>query len=235
MQVSDLVQMFDVTGSTIRNDLRDLEKDGLIIRTHGGAIKKEYSRNVETKPSLRKLTDEKYEISDKAIHLLNDNDIIAIDTGTTCVALAEKIVRSDITNLTILTYDLEIALILKDREDFEVQVLGGLLRNGYPYVWGSNVHQAIEDFSVDKVFIATTSLDIEYGFSTPNSKTAALKKSLMSIARKKIILCESIKINSRSFSKFASINDFDYFVTDSNISDAEYKNVNNTGIEILTP
>ena len=233
IQVSDLVEKFNVTGSTIRNDLRELENDRLIIRTHGGAIKKEYSRNTETIPSLREFTTEKYEIADKAIHLIKNDDIIAIDTGTSCIALAERLVQSDIINLTILTYDLEVALLLKDREDFEVQLLGGSMRKGYPYVWGNSVYQAIEDFSVDRSFIATTSFDVEYGFSTPDSKTATLKKSLIDIATEKIILCESIKINNRSFAKFASIHEFDYFITDSKILNSEYKNIKNTGIKIM--
>ena len=80
MQVAELAELFNVTGSTIRNDLRELENEGLVTRTHGGVIKREFQRSVETIPKNRAFTNEKYRIAERAVRLIEENDILAIDT-----------------------------------------------------------------------------------------------------------------------------------------------------------
>ncbi|MEQ7106351.1 hypothetical protein ABQD87_08115, partial [Enterococcus gallinarum] len=91
-------------------------------------------------------------------------------------------------------------------------------RNGYPYVSGSSVALGLAGFSVDKVILGTTSFDKNYGHSTPNYETAEMKKSLINISRIKIVLCESSKINQRSFKQFAAPDECDYLITDSHIT-----------------
>ncbi|GCF94982.1 DeoR family transcriptional regulator [Enterococcus florum] len=217
MQVSELADIFKVTGSTIRNDLRELEEDGLITRTHGGVIKREFQRSVEVNPRSREFTEEKYKIAKRAVGLIEENDILAIDTGTSCRAFAEQLIHSGIQKLTILTYDLEIGLLLSEKTNYQVQVLGGMIRNGYPYVSGNSVALNLNNFSVDKVILGTTSFDKDYGYSTPNYETAQMKRCLMSIGRVEIVLCESSKIGQRSFCQFAGPSDCDYLITDAGL------------------
>lgn len=233
MQVSELVELFNVTGSTIRNDLRELENEGLVTRTHGGVIKREFQRSVEIIPKSRELTSEKYKIAERAVQLIEENDILAIDTGTSCRAFAEKLITSPLKQLTILTYDLEIALLLSEKTNYQVQVIGGAIRNGYPYVSGSSVALGLAGFSVDKVILGTTSFDKDYGYSTPNYETAEMKKSLINIGRIKIVLSESSKINQRSFKQFATPDECDYLVTDAHITKEQQNEINALGINLL--
>ncbi|WP_195514089.1 DeoR/GlpR family DNA-binding transcription regulator [Enterococcus sp. 1001283B150225_161107_E12] len=233
MQVSELVEFFNVTGSTIRNDLRELENEGLVTRTHGGVIKREFQRSVEIIPKSRELTSEKYKIAEQAVQLIEENDILAIDTGTSCRAFVEKLITSPLKQLTILTYDLEIALLLSEKTNYQVQVIGGTIRNGYPYVSGSSVALGLARFSVDKVILGTTSFDKDYGYSTPNYETAEMKKSLINIGRIKIVLSDSSKINQRSFKQFAKPEDCDYLVTDAHITQEQQNEINALGINLL--
>ena len=115
IQVAELADLFNVTGSTIRNDLRELENEGLVTRTHGGVIKRDFQRSVEIIPKSREFTNEKYRIAERAVRLIEENDILAIDTGTSCRAFAEKLINSSLKRLTILTYDLEIGLLLSEK------------------------------------------------------------------------------------------------------------------------
>lgn len=233
MQVSDLADLFHVTGSTIRNDLRELERDDLVTRTHGGVIKRDFKRSIEIKPQSREFTEEKYQIAEKAVTLINENDIIAIDTGTSCVAFAEKLITSSIHKLTILTYDLQIGLLLSEKTDYQVQVLGGTIRNGYPYVSGNSVALSLNRFSADKVIVGTTSFDRIYGYSTPNYETAEMKKGLLAIGGTKIVLCESYKIGKRSFCQFAEPEECDYLLTDSLISSEQMAELTPLNINLL--
>lgn len=233
MQVAELAELFNVTGSTIRNDLRELENEGLVTRTHGGVIKREFQRSVETIPKNRAFTNEKYRIAERAVRLIEENDILAIDTGTSCRAFAEKLINSPLKHLTILTYDLEIALLISEKTNYQVQVIGGTIRNGYPYVSGSSVALGLAGFSVDKVILGTTSFDKNYGHSTPNYETAEMKKSLTNISRIKIVLCESNKINQRSFKQFAAPDECDYLITDSHITQEQKAELDGLRVNLL--
>lgn len=233
MQVAELADLFKVTGSTIRNDLRELENEGLVTRTHGGVIKRDFQRSVEIVPKSREFTNEKYRIAERAVRLIEENDILAIDTGTSCRAFAERLINSPLKRLTILTYDLEIALLLSEKANYQVQIIGGAIRNGYPYVSGSSVALGLAGFSVDKVILGTTSFDKNYGYSTPNYETAEMKKCLMNISRIKIVLCESSKINQRSFKQFATPDECDYLITDSHITQEQQTDITGLNINLL--
>lgn len=219
VQVSELIERFNVTGSTIRNDLRELEDEGLLTRTHGGAIKSDIQKSFEISPKSREHTPQKINIAKKAVKLIEENDTIAIDTGSSCMLFAEYLTRTSFEALTILTYDLQIALLIHENTSYTVQVLGGVIRKDYPYVSGELVVNDLKQYSVDKVIMGTTYFDMEYGHSTPNVGTAELKKSLMKIGNEKIVLCESKKLFHKSYRQFALPNEFDYFITDASVSE----------------
>ena len=84
MQVAELADLFNVTGSTIRNDLRELENEGLVTRTHGGVIKRDFQRSVEIIPKSREFTNEKYRIAERAVRLIEENDILPMIWRLAC-------------------------------------------------------------------------------------------------------------------------------------------------------
>ncbi|MBL1230645.1 DeoR/GlpR transcriptional regulator [Enterococcus sp. BWB1-3] len=233
LQVIDLVELFQVSGSTIRTDMRELEKEHLLTRTHGGAIRNP-QRSFEDKPKVRELTTEKRQIARKAASLLNDGDSLVIDTGTSCLAFAEALVHSQIKGLRILTYDLQIASMLSEETEHEICFIGGIIRNGFQYTSGEMVIESLRTFLVDKAIIGTTSFSIEKGYSTPNIGTAELKKILFSIARQKLLLCESSKIGKESFKLFAGTADVDIFITDKGVKETDQHSMNAKGLTVLT-
>jgi DeoR/GlpR family transcriptional regulator of sugar metabolism len=233
MQVAELAQIYKVTPSTIRNDLQNLEDEGLVTRTHGGVIKKNFQRSLEVKPVNREITRQKYEIAQKAVELIEENDTIAIDTGTTCMAFAQKLLESPIANLTILTFDLEIGLLLSENKNFQVMVMGGMIRSGYPYVTGNSLALRLSSFSVDKTILGTTGFDSIYGYSTPHFETAELKRSLVDIGRVSIALCDSDKLNQRCFKQFANPRECEYLITDSRVSAKEIQKLKRLQINVI--
>jgi len=216
VQVSDLIDIFKVSGSTIRTDIRELEHGRLLVRTHGGAIHN-HNKSLEDIPNVRQVTKEKRRIAEHAVSLLKNGDSIAIDTGTTCQAFAKALSNSEYKNLHILTHDLQIAIMLSERTDFNITILGGTIRNRFQYAAGESVIREMEKYSVDKAIVATTSFSIEKGYSTPNVGTAELKRTMLEIARQKIILFESTKIGKESFCIFGKTTTADIIVTDKNI------------------
>lgn len=213
IQVSELVDLFQVSGSTVRADLRELEKEQQLIRTHGGAIPTS-QRSFEDFPSSRKLTTGKKKIARAAVNLIEDGDSLAIDTGTSCLAFTQALVRANKKRLKIITYDLRIATYLSENTDHEIISIGGLVRNGFEYSAGQSAIDQLKNFLVDKAIIATTSFSVTNGFSTPNVTTAELKQALFEIARKKIILCNKEKMDKDSFKVFAQTRQADDLIID---------------------
>lgn len=233
IQVADLIDIFQVSGSTIRTDIRELEYSRLLVRTHGGAIRN-HNKSLEDVPNVREVTEEKRKIAEHAVSLLKDEDSIAIDTGTTCQTFATALANSDLKDLHILTHDLQIAILLSERTDFNVTILGGTIRNHFQYAAGESVIREMAKYSVDKAIVATTSFSIERGYSTPNVGTAELKRAMLDIARQKIILFESSKIGKESFCIFGETTKADVIVTDKSIKKKDLQKLEALKINVQT-
>ena len=123
-KVLDLAKLFKVTEVTIRQDLEKLEKDGLIIREHGGAYLKNVSDQVKTFSIVHQDNlDKKEAIAQKCLELIESGDTIILDSGSTTTEVAKKL--KSIKNLTVITNALNIALMLGAEPGIEVIVTGG--------------------------------------------------------------------------------------------------------------
>jgi len=228
--VADLSKFFSVSSATIRNDLKELKNCNLLTRTHGGAMNKSKT-SFENDWKNREVINlqEKKLIANAAKLLIEDGDTIILDTGTTTLELAKLL--ADKRDLNVITNDIEIARCLEEFDNVNIVFMGGIIRKKFHCTIGSIGIDTISEFIVDKAFIATNAFSTVKGAATPNINQADTKKSMISIAHKVIILCDSSKIGKSSFVQFADIQDIDIIVTDKNISeeakqDLESKQVN---------
>ena len=128
--VAQLCDVFRVSSATIRNDLRDLEGASLLIRTHGGAMVKTKT-GLEQDMNQRKVQHlaEKRAIAEAALGLVEDGDTIILDTGTTTLEIARLLGQRQ--EITVVTNDLAIALVLEDIETVRVVFMGGMVRKKF--------------------------------------------------------------------------------------------------------
>jgi DeoR family fructose operon transcriptional repressor len=214
--VPELSELFEVSQVTIRGYLRELESEGKLRRTHGGAIP--VGKSAYEQDSLHKSVAniaEKQRIAQAAAASIEDGDTIALDTGTTVLELAKAITARR--QLSIVTNDLKIAAYLEDNSDATVIVIGGTLRRGFHCTTGPMALTAFKDINVDTAFLGANGFSLEHGFSTPNADHAEIKKALMRMAARRIVLMDSSKIGKISFISFASLHDVDKLITDSGI------------------
>lgn len=214
--VPDLCERFNVSPATIRGDLRDLEGEGKIRRTHGGAIpvgKIAFEPASEVKEIEH--IGEKRRIGAAAAKLVDAGDTVALDTGTTTLQLAKFLI--DIENLTVVTTDLEIARFLEMNSGINVILIGGALRRGFHCTTGPMTVAALANLNVDKAFMATNAFSLEKGFTTPSFEHVEVKRAMMAISSETIMLADSSKIGRISFIKFAGLSDIDRLVTDSGV------------------
>lgn len=118
-----LCEMFGVSSSTIRNDLKQLEGKKLITRTHGGAIRNsKMGRELSPTDKETQMMPQKKAIARAALELIDDGDIIAVTTGTTTFELVKLLPEKK--NLTVVVNDIRNAVWLEDHTDFNVYILG---------------------------------------------------------------------------------------------------------------
>ncbi|HUX22734.1 MAG TPA: DeoR/GlpR family DNA-binding transcription regulator [Spirochaetia bacterium] len=229
--VAALTRQFRVSGATIRNDLRELEKAEMIIRTHGGAMTK--SRAGYEPDSLHKeeqYIEERRRIAEVASGLVEDGDVIVLDTGTTTLEVAKRL--KDKRQVTVVTNDLEIARVLEEFEGISTVLMGGILRKHFHCVVGFPGREMLAGFVVDKAFMGTNSFSLLHGATTPDISTAETKKAMIGIANKIILVCDSHKIGKTSFVQFAAVDDIDILVTDET-RDTEIRKFEEAGIEVI--
>ncbi|WED23695.1 DeoR/GlpR family DNA-binding transcription regulator [Vibrio sp. JC009] len=222
--VNELAQYFDVTTATIRTDLTELEKAGEVIRTHGGAILKSDIAH-EQFLNERENEDKKIKVAFKALDLIEEDDSILIDTGTSTAAFARILANSDISRLRIFTNDFEIAKLLEGKSEFDVHILGGRVRKGFHYSYGGTAISELRKYKFDKLVLATSSLSFDKGLTTYHTETADLKVEMINSASNKILLLDSTKINKDSFAQFADLKEIDTVVVDNEISKFDYQNL----------
>ncbi len=234
--VAELCEHFRVSSATIRNDLRDLESAGRLIRTHGGAMVKSKT-GLEQDMNQRKVQNlrdkEIRRIAEAAILLIEDGDTIILDTGTTTFELARLLGQKQ--DITVVTNDLAIALFLEDFESVKVLFMGGIVRKKFhcTVTYGPSYGETLSGLTVDKAFMGLNSFSLEKGASTPDVNHAETKKLMMSIAAKVILLFDSIKMGRNSFAVFAPLDKVDAIVTDS-IGDEDRRKLEESGIEVVT-
>ncbi|UCF92619.1 MAG: DeoR/GlpR transcriptional regulator [Desulfobacterales bacterium] len=211
--VAELCKFFNVSSATIRNDLRELDNNGQLIRTHGGAI-------IETKTGFEPMTAQKKDfdlrgkqlIAKAAINLIEDGDNIILDAGTTTLELAKLLYQKK--NLTVVTNDLEIVRTLENFDTLHIILMGGMVRKNYNCTIGVQGQKMLSGLTVDKAFMGTHSFSIDKGATTPDINQAETKKAMIESAVKIILLCSHHKLGKASFAQFASLDEIDTLVID---------------------
>jgi DeoR/GlpR family transcriptional regulator of sugar metabolism len=211
--VAELCREFNVSPVTIRRDLDYLANDGLIIKTHGGVLSTQNKLSYEV-PYYKKSNynlDQKELIGAAAAKLINDNDVVIIDAGTTTLQVAKHIKSK---NVTVITNDLQIATQLASMPSLEVIVVGGRLEKGVYTLTGSNAVELIEKFHANKVFLGADALDIDFGISNRTLAEVDVKLAMTKAADEVIVVTDSSKFNIKSFYSLLPLSEIDTLVTD---------------------
>ncbi|WP_309475679.1 DeoR/GlpR family DNA-binding transcription regulator [Chitinophaga oryzae] len=231
VNVVELCKELDVSGVTIRKDLKLLEDKALLFRSHGGAsVNNPYTNDkpVNEKEKLR--SEEKNSIGQAAAALIAPNDAIIIASGTSVLALAKNIHPKG--HLTVITGALNVALELIRIPDVEVIQLGGQLRTSSSSVTGPYAEKILEDFSCSKLFLGVDGIDLGFGLTTSNIMEAHLNQKMIATVQKIIVLADSTKFGKRGFGRICGLEDVDEVITDTGISPHLVKAMEDMGIKV---
>lgn len=211
-----LAEDFDVSLETVRRDLTVLERQGLLKRTHGGAVPLQRTGfDVLLTARAQLMVEEKRRIAKAAVDFLPEEGSILLDGGTTVAMLAELLPLE--TSLTVVTNALPITVILGGHKDITLLVVGGILRERSQCVVGEWALHNLHDVRVDVAFLGTNGLTVERGISTADQREAEVKRAMLRAARKVVLMTDHTKIGLDDFCRFGDLGEIDALVTDSGL------------------
>ncbi|MEJ2855082.1 MULTISPECIES: DeoR/GlpR family DNA-binding transcription regulator [unclassified Saccharothrix] len=219
VDVAALAEEFAVTTETIRRDLTTLERHGLLRRVHGGAIPVErlgFEPAIAAREGV--MTAEKERIAKAALALLPEEGTILLDAGTTTAKMADLLPLDR--ELTVVTHSVNIALLLANRPNLTVMLVGGRLRSRTLASVDTWALQALRDTFVEVAFMATNGLSLERGLTTPDQAEAMVKTAAIGAARRAVLLADHTKIGNDYFARFADLTDIDTLITDTGVDAA---------------
>lgn len=232
--VTDIVRRFGVSAVTARTDLDALSATGSVVRSHGGALcpqepTKDYP--VSFKATLHQT--EKSRIGRAAAKLVNPNETIILDNGTTTLEIARHLKTMKLQGLTVITNALNIATELADSPGLMLIMLGGLMRQISSSFVGPQAEAMLAELHADRLFLAVDGFNLEIGASTPDILEAHLNEAMMDAAKETTIVADFSKLGRRSVSKIGSIERVHRLITDSHASAPFLDAVREKGIEVI--
>lgn len=229
--VSELADRFEVTPETIRRDLTDLERHGVLRRVHGGAIPIERFRSepaIAEKASV--MAKEKAQIASSALAFVPDRGTVLLDAGTTTLALARVFPDRD---LTVFTNAMPVGLELTQRRNLQLYLIGGRVRERTLADVDDWALRHLADLRVDVAFIGTNGLTVTRGLSTPDPAEAAVKREMCRAAQQVVVVADHTKVGEEDAVRFASIEDVDALVTDAGLAPSDRLALEDAGVEVV--
>lgn len=208
--VKELALRIETSEITIRRDLALMAADGLIFRTHGGAMKLSLANiPVSFEQKVTANIEQKDYIARLAAQEIQDGDIIFMDCGSTVFRLCQFIRNKQI---KVITNSLPVVYELSNTE-VSINLIGGELDNKRQAIHGQMATEHIRRYKVDKAFVGVDGISLENGLSAASEKEAEITISMTAQANRTYLLCDSSKIENDKYLKFAPLNIINVLVT----------------------
>jgi len=234
VSVEDLVRRFSVSAVTLRADLGQLAKRGILVRSYGGAMlpqepHQEYPLNV--KRTIYHA--EKTRIGRAAVKLIRPHQTIVLDSGTTSAEVARAIKASGLEALTVVTHALNIAGEFLDASNISVIMIGGIMRHVSGSFVGPQAERLITELHADHFFLGVDGLDPDVGLSTPDLLEAQLNTLMMRISQEVTVVADASKLGRRSLSVIGGIESVRRIITDDRAAPETLEAIRRKGVEVV--
>jgi DeoR family transcriptional regulator of aga operon len=232
----DLCTSLGASVATIRRDLEDLEERSLLKRVRGGAVPigplfyEPFRHDASFQDKISSFAEEKRRIARAAAELVQTGQVIALSGGTTTTEVVRSLkVLSDI---SIITNTVNVAMELSNRKDIEVIVTGGLLRGNWFTLIGPLANAATEMLFADIMFLGVDGIDAQHGLTCTNSGEAELLRKLAQHSKKKVAVADRSKLGAVSKWLLCETREIDRLITDSGASDEAIAPFEKLGIAV---
>lgn len=236
ISIKELVKQFDVSEMTIRRDLTLLSNDRIVELIPGGAIlktsidsEKDEERYLITHAEMKR-TREKMKIGKKAASLIEPNDTLVIDVGSTTEYIA-KFMQEEFP-VTVLCYGLNVLVDIYRKKNCHPIFAGGYFHDNTLMFESQEGINLIKRTRADKAFISAAGVNGQLGVTCPHHYEVDTKQAVLNSVKTKILTVDSTKFGTVKMAYFADLQDFDMVITDSEISEEYIKIIRNLGLDL---
>lgn len=220
--VLELARQFDVTTETIRGDLEKLERQGVLIRTYGGAtLVEDNNADLTTYERDTVNFEGKQKIGKRAAQMIKDGETIFLDASTSSLHLARNL--KDKRSVTVITNAQRIVSELYQYDNIKLICTGGRLTNKDLSYEGKMVVDTIRKYYyANKFFFSCAGITLKRGLAERSEAEAEIKKAMMDCSESSIFLCDYNKLGRLGVPIIAGLQDIDCMISDINL-DEEWK------------
>ena len=229
--VSELSELLDVSEVTIRNDLRNLEDRGELIRTHGGAVAR-----MDMTPALNSVRAGEAEgakaaIARAACKLVNPGDWVFLGCGSTCLSLAKAFVGREV---NVVTNNLMVALALSGSTKGQVIIPGGTLYDApIPFLYGETFETPLATMSFDIAFLGVMGIDHDFGYSFSSTIESGIFAKVRRSAKQLAVVADSTKFGETSFRAIRDLATAETVITSGELSDEHRQWLQKAGVTLV--
>jgi DeoR family transcriptional regulator of aga operon len=237
VSVEGISKELDVSLVTIRRDLDTLETQGLLRRTHGGAVSIEplfyepFRNDRSFQAQVERFADEKRRIGRAAAALINEGEIIALTPGTTTTEVIRGIPHNR--KITVVTSTVNVAMELSKRKDLGVFVTGGHLRGEWFSLVGPSAAQSLSHVLIHTLFIGGDGVDSKQGVSCFSPDEAQLNSTMVKHAQRKIAVVDHSKFGVIAGWRICPPSELDILITDTGATDEMIAPFENAQIQVI--
>ena len=229
--VKDLARHFRTSQITIRKDLEFLDGQGVIQRTHGGALPLQsgtlFDPTLREKEKLHRK--QKMQIAQAAARLVEEGQSVVLDSGTTTTAIARELKEK--AKLTVITNAINIAAELAGTH-IDLILTGGMLRKNSFSLVGPLAERVLRQLSADILFLGVDGFDTKAGLFTPNLLESEVNRAMVEISRRTVAVCDSSKFGRRSLCNIMPVNMVHEVITDKLIPRSDLQALKDAGVKV---
>lgn len=233
LQMNELALDFGVSTMTLRRDLLELEQEGKLIRIPGGARIQTVQDDEKTYVARSKaFAEEKYWIGRKAAAMIKDDDLIAIDVGSTMMQLVKNL--DDRKKIMVVTHWTPIIPYLHKKANIKTVILGGCLYYKELSLVGKMTLEMLNNFQPSKVFLGISGISAEHGIiSDFNLEEVEVKTELIRRGHEIIVLADHSKIGKIGPVRIGQLSEVDVLITDRNADAGEIERLRDLGLRVV--
>ncbi len=232
--VTELSEQLQISLSTVRRDLSDLETQGVIERVHGGAMLRKPEQDEYEPPALLRADQNalaKQRIAAAAAQLVNDGETIILTAGSTIDAMISHLTEKR--GITVITNVINIAYRLTAYPHINVVVLGGWLRHSEFSLLGHFTQQAIKELNAHKIFHGTFGLSATYGLTGLYMQEVETDRLLIDAAEQLIVVADKSKFHHVGQVRTVPTSRIHTLVTDDGAPEGELEEMRSQGVRVI--
>ncbi|NLZ52310.1 MAG: DeoR/GlpR transcriptional regulator [Thermoanaerobacteraceae bacterium] len=233
VSLKELCDIFEVSMSTIRRDVAELSRKGIVKKVYGGISANSQASLVPFHARSTVNQSAKQAVCDLAVQFVEEGDVIFIDTGSTTCNMVENL--SKFKNITVITNNIDVIIRAIPYPNIQLFTLAGMLNRKNNSLSPMGTEEIFRSYNITKSFLAAAGVSLEGHVSNNTPLETPVKRAAIQRAEQNFLLVDSSKFGVSSLITFCKLTDLDKIITDKKPDDKYIKYCSENSIDLVFP